>query len=863
MLERWGRIMANFDHSKTRRLLLERRGLVFVVPANEAQEDVTMQALDVELADLGYALSMPLRLRLQSVPTAPLGELRDWLIKELADIQGSDQNHTPLFRRFPGGVPADTFNLWVDRVLVHFFQNPDQPCLFCGESGTTHVLNPCMHVVCSACFDGENYSGCPVCGQKIDASTPFLIPTKDRKPGKESASLKVLHLGKQVSAEARCLFEQLCARKQALSPDDRQALKTLLEEFGPQVLDWIPDTIPLRENIAQIFGALCDALELQVFEAAAKKHMTTATDVLRFIAAYSDADPSLQPEERFRSVEIKSAPDGLMAKFLKVLGRPLPAAQTAVLVTHKVKRFKVAKLSRPLRRALLGLLEEMGEDRLVEDMGRHASVWVWVGEFLHPHEYAGRFPAVASAFKVVRKKSPDGTKAPAPATFASRVEKAAIDEDITELTRLLASRPGEFGRRLDHLLRLAKPGEEREVVLLSLARIVPELATPMLLQLSAHFRTRHERLPVRVYFPAGASVTGVSASDRRAVFDADLTAHLVALFETELLNRFSKLKGPDIWILDADLSAHIVPFNERTASRSTVSLSRGSTSSVPNGKILRLFLHWCEPPNEDRTDLDLSVGFYGENWEYLDVCSYYELQVEDVARSSGDFTSAPFPDGATEFVDIHIQAALEKGFRYAVMVVNAYSGLPFAVLERAFAGLMLRDDDHGLHFDPRTVELKFGLQGAHGVFVPLVVDLKTNTMHWLDLYSEGKVQFNNVASSNVAIQRICPENIAYFASGTRPNLFDLGTLHAAARAQEVYVRSAEFIHRFERRSDESAAEFLARLRGHIGGEPCETIPNDPAIALLVRGDLPIPEGSEIFAIFRQNLAPTMKASDLF
>ena len=40
-----------------------------------------------------------------------------------------------------------------------------------------------------------------------------------------------------------------------------------------------------------------------------------------------------------------------------------------------------------------------------------------------------------------------------------------------------------------------------------------------------------------------------------------------------------------------------------------------------------------------------------------------------------------------------------------------------------FAGLMLRDDRLGSHFDPRTVKLKFSLDGPNGVFTPLILDL--------------------------------------------------------------------------------------------------------------------------------------------
>ncbi|WP_449481451.1 RING finger family 4 domain-containing protein [Streptomyces avidinii] len=35
---------------------------------------------------------------------------------------------------------------------------------------------PCAHLVCRACWDGADYSGCPVCHRGIDPADPFLRP---------------------------------------------------------------------------------------------------------------------------------------------------------------------------------------------------------------------------------------------------------------------------------------------------------------------------------------------------------------------------------------------------------------------------------------------------------------------------------------------------------------------------------------------------------------------------------------------------------------------------------------------------------------------------------------------------------------
>jgi hypothetical protein len=429
----------------------------------------------------------------------------------------------------------------------------------------------------------------------------------------------------------------------------------------------------------------------------------------------------------------------------------------------------------------------------------------------------------------------------------------------------LGARPGELARRLDHVLRIA--GDHHEHVVDGFVALIDRVSTPVLVTLAAGLPRRTERAPVRVYFPKGGTITGISSADHRPPLGRAAISRTVGAIERELLRRFAQKPAFDDAIVDDALADTIVPFNERTASPSAVVLPRGSVVDVPAGKLARMFVHWCEPEKGGHTtDLDLSVGFYDERWNYVGVCSYYELQVRDrareiVAQSSGDLRDAPYPDGATEFVDLHLERARAHGVRFAVMVVNAYSGMTFSTLERGFAGLMLRDSADGAHFDPRTVELKFALQGEHGVFMPLVYDLETNRIHWIDAYSRGRSQFNNVATSNKAITKVCPDLIAYFGSGVRMSMHDLALLHAAARSRRVYLRGAQ-LSMVERRHDEDAPGFLARLRG--GERRPAALPelDAPVLAFLHRGDLDLPPGSSAYALFRERTAAALAAADL-
>ncbi|MBK7536754.1 MAG: hypothetical protein IPI49_15585 [Myxococcales bacterium] len=80
-----------------------------------------------------------------------------------------------------------------------------------------------------------------------------------------------------------------------------------------------------------------------------------------------------------------------------------------------------------------------------------------------------------------------------------------------------------------------------------------------------------------------------------AALAAELVTEATARFDVELLRRFADKPAFDAAVLDEALGEIVVPFGERTASKSSVQLPRGSTVKLSTQQQLRLFIHWCEP----------------------------------------------------------------------------------------------------------------------------------------------------------------------------------------------------------------------------------------------------------------------------
>ncbi|MFJ3007867.1 TerD family protein [Pseudomonas fluorescens] len=524
--------------------------------------------------------------------------------------------------------------------------------------------------------------------------------------------------------EFESLLEPLVSSRTSLSEEETADVVWFVREYKSDVFRLLPEAIPFREIRAQVGGALIlhVAGDARV-DAFLERNVETATDVLRLAVALSGGDVSL-----------------------------------ATATT----RFKAMK--RSMRRLLLRLLDSI--PNATEDVMRHAERWKRLAEVLHPGDYADKYPRALDAITAARRDE-------APATFGSRVETLLAQRDIATLTPLLQSRPGEFARRLDVSLRRATNPES---VLDAFEAVATQVSSPVLLQLLAQVRAPRP-LSLRAFTPKGSFAKVYGIKDRREPLTAEVLARAARICENALVTRFASLPPLGRCFIDPALREYKVPLAQRASSKSLRTLVRGSRLPMPDARFIRLFLWWKN--GTGRTDIDLSAAFFDADFVFKQTVAYYNLK-DFGGCHSGDITDAP--DGASEFIDLDVDALVDRGIRYVVTSINSYTTQPYCDLPECFAGWMARTDTaSGEVFEPRTVFDRVDIASDTIICLPFVMDLQERRTIWADLGLTSSPRWNNVGNNLSGVSLM----LRALVHTPRPDLATLFDLHVRARGERV------------------------------------------------------------------------------
>ncbi|MGE6576907.1 TerD family protein [Paenibacillus xylanexedens] len=551
----------------------------------------------------------------------------------------------------------------------------------------------------------------------------------ERMPLLEKTDLKVIGLGNQQAFQT--LIRQIIEAKGSISETDKADIDTVLEHADPEDVDaLLPTEIPFKENVGFVVASLLKHEKANIDRIG--PYFKTASDVLRLAVAWSDGDVSLAAASPFR------------------------------------------KFKRRERRLLLGLLEQCGS--ITEDMLRYKDRWIRLGEILHPSEYKLRYPRCEEAFDILRNNKPYST-------FNGSVELAFQYRNVWSLIDLLSQRPGEFARRLDHLLRMT---EDEAYVLLAFGEVLEQVSTPVLLQVRQHFAHRNEPQDLRVFFPKGNVAKAFAVPNELPEINEATCQNVVQLCEQALVERFATLAPLGKTYVDPQLHDYLVPFSQRSASKALHTIVRGSRVPMAEGDTIRFFNWWKEGDvdgkSTGRVDIDLSAVMYDKDWNYVEHISYTNLRSSNYkAVHSGDIVTAP--NGASEFIDLHIPSIVAYGGRYVVATLLSFTSHPYCDLPECFVGWMMRKKPgSGEIFEPSTVANKIDITADTQIAIPVIMDLVERTVIWTDLALTSHPDYYNNVEGNQKGMVLMGKALTNLR---KPDLHDLFMLHAKARGELV------------------------------------------------------------------------------
>ena len=544
---------------------------------------------------------------------------------------------------------------------------------------------------------------------------------KNQRPDLDQEALpKVIGLGSQHDFEG--IFAQLVGSKTSLSQSDKDDVSWFVAQYREDIGRLIPPLIPAKETWAFLGSELIKKAPgaWRLISAQAGN----ATDILRLAVGLSGGDVSFAVPARFVAFDRRS------------------------------------------RREILGSLEQM--DNVIEDMMRWKERWKRLGEKLHPGDYRDRYVKACAAFAALRNNSPK-------VTFNSKVETLLEAKDVEAAAHLLSSRPGDFARRLDHLLRLSS---SPEMVLQAFRGRAEKVSTPVLLQMLAHYRGRDDAKALRVFFPKGIVAKAFTKPSNLAALPPGIASQAAEICEKVLLARFAALPPMGRCYLDPALRDYMVPMAQRSASKALRTLARGSRVGLPAQPVLRFFIWWKN--GKGRTDIDLSAAMFGGDFKHVSDIAFYNLR-DSGGCHSGDIVDAP--QGASEFIDISIPQLVCHKIRYVAMVITSYTEQPFCDLPECFAGWMARENPaSGEVYEPKTVQDVVDISSDTRFCIPVIFDIAERKAIWTDLGIRNDPHASNTVILN---EKRLKSMLRAMVELRKPDLFTLISLHIKARGTPV------------------------------------------------------------------------------
>jgi hypothetical protein len=656
-----------------------------------------VKTLNKEMASIGYSLKPKLIEKLTFLSKENFLKVRENLLLNMLTLSGFDKQFNVLFNNFPYEVPEQKKYL-EDRIINHIRNMEGNDDL---KISSNHVLS-CGHVIDNNVFDLNSFGACPICQLQVDE---LETSSQAKYTYKNITPLKMV--GYISNSGLKQKAESFLVRNSSLNQIEKDFLNELIAE-NKISLDK-PKGVIYKENLPFLFSINSEWV---------KDNLSGATDILR-IAAY-------------------------------VSNLSLKSEINDVSLSSERVRFKLTTSN---KKKLLSLLNDMNLSSLEEDMLRYREIWLRMGEVINPCslENKAKYPNVAKAFDRLRNQSKlieTFNRYVSNLTAKIDINKNQDDTDMIKLVNLLSSRPGEFLRKLDYMLRKTHEDETHAIIYTNLETILNKVDTKIIFETIKYFSYRETKHEKRVFYPKGQVNKVQILDDNREDIDPNVLKSVIFYLKNELTKRLEKESNMGLVYVDPSLMDIIIPFNQRGDSKTTTPTVKGSKYAL-NDKAsnIRLFIYWKD--GSSRTDVDLSVNCYDENFKLSRSVSFSNLSDKGL-KHSGDIQGAP--KGASEFLDCDISVLRKTGVRYIIPNVISYTGQTFDSFE-CFSGYMERDKlTSGKHFEPTAVKFKFDLNSPNTTHMPIAFDVLENKVIFIDMPSAIRAYSTTVANSDKFVE---------------------------------------------------------------------------------------------------------------
>lgn len=426
------------------------------------------------------------------------------------------------------------------------------------------------------------------------------------------------------------------------------------------------------------FGFKDNFIILAVKSDPQKLTIVDATDVLRFAAALS------KPEGPFEALSAKT---------------------------------KFKKFSRPERKLLLSLMEKT--KNLAADAASRKTLFKIFFSLTHPGDYS--FDKVKEVYDSLYKGNLK--------SFASKVETSILSSDES-VVELLKTRPGEYLRRFSKLYATM---DNKLVVVQGLIAVIPKLSTLQLLKLEKIVSIVRNDL---IYPPKGNwTKAQFVKNDRAPIARYDQIAILSAI-ETEISSRLNKTFPNGI-----DLDENTKKVRLATNDQKLANYGRGTVFSIPeNVKTLRTASYWKSTGANGTVWFDNGFNFYHEDWTPVGTICWNSTSFAGAVFSGDPVNTTEMQGRACQMIDLNLDELAQRGVRYAVWNILAFSNIPFSKVDDVMATLQFCEDATvGGLYEPSRAEMVFPLVGENKTKYIAVVDIKTREVVYWDANLKGNV----------------------------------------------------------------------------------------------------------------------------